>query len=81
MKHIKRKSFITILYMLAAGILAFMVIMFLYAAFELDDDFDDSSQKLQSLTDIYEDMVTGVFDADQNFQEALVVPAKLSASA
>ncbi len=81
MKHIKRKSFITILYMLAAGILAFMVIMVLYAAFELDDDFDDSSQKLQSLTDIYEDMVTGVFDADQNFQEALVVPAKLSASA
>ena len=81
MKHLKAKTILAILYMLAAGLLAFLIIMFLYAAFELDDDFDESSQKLQSLTNIYDDMVTDFFDADTSFQEALVVPARLSSSA
>ena len=72
MKHLKAKTILAILYMLAAGLLAFLIIMFLYAAFELDDDFDESSQKLQSLTNIYDDMVTDFLMRIQAFRKLLL---------
>ena len=58
MDHIKRKTILTFLYILAAGLVGLAVIMMLYIGIEVDADYDVFTQKLQTLTVSYEDMVS-----------------------
>ena len=81
MENLKRKKILACLYIIIAGILAFLMVLLLYTIAEVETDYDDSAQKLQSMTDTYEQMLTGLWDADDDFRNDLVITAKLKASA
>ena len=57
------------------------MVLLLYTIAEIETDYDDSAQKLQSMTDTYEQMMTGMIDADYDFRNDLVMTARLKASA
>lgn len=81
MENLKRKKVLTGLYIIIAAILAFLMVLLLYTIAEIETDYDDSAQKLQSMTDTYEQMMTGMIDADDDFRNDLVMTARLKASA
>ena len=81
MENLKRKKVLTGLYIIIAAILAFLMVLLLYTIAEIETDYDDSAQKLQSMTDTYEQMMTGMIDADYDFRNDLVMTARLKASA
>ena len=81
MENLKRKKVLTGLYIIIAAILAFLMVLLLYTIAEIETDYDDSAQKLQSMTDTYEQMITGMIDADDDFRNDLVMTARLKASA
>ncbi|MBQ6456765.1 MAG: mechanosensitive ion channel family protein [Mogibacterium sp.] len=80
MDHIKRKTIFTFLYILAAGLVGLAVIMMLYIGIEVDADYDVFTQKLQTLTVSYEDMVLDFFDAEDSLKDDLSIPARLTVS-
>ena len=79
MENLKRKKVLTGLYIIIAAILAFLMVLLLYTIAEIETDYDDSAQKLQSMTDTYEQMMTGMIDADYDFRNDLVMTARLKA--